>query len=124
MIPLVTAIEDLDAILPEDAQITWDQGRDCDFSLLIQSGCASYRFAIDTDTLLQRGEAYRKFLVGIARVLGVMAVELVDRRNPQRRAAALQETEKRRPKPESAADTPSLVSRLSSLIPSQESPAA
>lgn len=126
MIPLVTAIEDLDAILPEDARIAWDEGGDCDLALVIESGRISYRFAIDSDTLVQRGDAYRKFLAGIARVLGVMSVELADRRNPERRAAAL-DVERRKAKVESgyrAADATSLVSRLSTLIPSPGSPAA
>ncbi len=84
MIPLVTAIEDLDAVLPEDARICWDQGGDSDFALIIESGERSLRFAVDSETLLQRGEPYRKFLTGIARVLGTVAVEFPNRRMQDR----------------------------------------
>jgi hypothetical protein len=87
MIPLVTAIEDLDAVLPEDAQVGWDQAGESEFALTITSGERSFRFAVDSETLLQRGEPYRKFLGGIARVLGIMAVDYPNRRSPERHLA-------------------------------------
>jgi hypothetical protein len=88
MIPLVTAIEDLDAVLPDDAHIRWDEGEESDYALLIESGQRSYRFTVDGETLLQRGEPYRKFLICIARVLGVTAVDFPNRRSAQHRLAA------------------------------------
>ena len=88
MIPLVTAIEDLDAVLPEDARIRWDQDGDSDYALVIESEQRSLRFRVDSDTLVQRGEAYRRFLIGIARVLGVTAVEFPNRRMPDRAMVA------------------------------------
>lgn len=88
MIPLVTAIEDLDAVLPDDARIRWDQGGGSDFALIIESEQKSFRFTVDSKTLVQRGEPYRKFLIGIARVLGVTAVEFPNRRMPDSRLAA------------------------------------
>ena len=88
MIPLVTAIEDLDAVLPEDARIRWDQAGDSDFALIIESEQRAFRFTVDSDTLVQRGEPYRKFLIGIARVLGVSAVEFPNRRMPNRALVA------------------------------------
>lgn len=84
MIPLVTAIEDLDAVIPEDARIIWDEGGDSGFTLTIENGERLFRFTVDSDTLVQRGEPYRKFLIGIARVLGVTAVEFPNRRIPDR----------------------------------------
>jgi len=88
MIPLVTTIEDLDAVLPENACIRWDQGRDSGLALVIESEQRSFRFTVDGDTLVERGETYRKFLIGIARVLGVAAVSFPNRRMPDRRLAA------------------------------------
>ena len=88
MIPLVTAIEDLDAVLPEDAHIRWDEGAESDYALLIESGQRAYRFTVDGETLVQRGESYRKFLICIARVLGATAVDFPNRRRSEHRLAA------------------------------------
>jgi hypothetical protein len=88
MIPLVAVIEDLDAVIPEDARIRWDEGGENDFALVIESELRSFRFTVDSDTLVQRGEPYRKFLIGIARVLGVTAVEFPNRRTPDRAMVA------------------------------------
>jgi hypothetical protein len=89
MMPLVSAIEDLEGVLPDDARVSWDYGNtDCDYVLTIQNESRSMRFQVDTDTLIERGEAYRRFLVCVARTLGVMAVEFPDRRDHQLRMAA------------------------------------
>jgi hypothetical protein len=88
MIPLVTAIEDLDVVLPENAHIAWGEGSDSKLALTIESERTSIRFRVDSDTLIQRGEPYRKFVTCVARVLGVLAAEFPNRRDPHRRVAA------------------------------------
>jgi hypothetical protein len=88
MIPLVSAIEDLEGVLPEDARIAWDQGgTESNFVLVIENELRSMRFQVDSDTLVERGEAYHKFLVCVARTLGVMTAEFPNRRDHSLRLA-------------------------------------
>lgn len=88
MIPLVAAIEDLDGVLPDDARVAWGEGRESDLALTIESKRTSIRFQVDSQTLIQRGEPYRKFVTCVAKVLGVLAAEFPNRRNRQSRVPA------------------------------------
>jgi hypothetical protein len=73
MIPLVTAIEDLDGVLPDDVSIAWDQGStESQYALTIENERVSVRLQVECDALIQRGEAYRHFLACVAKVMAVM----------------------------------------------------
>ena len=73
MIPLVTAIEDLDGVLPVDARIAWDHGcTDSQYALTIENERISVRLQVEGDMLVQRGEAYRQFLSCVAKVISVL----------------------------------------------------
>ncbi len=88
MIPLVTAIEDLDAVLPDDIRIAWDQGTDSNLALTIENDRASIRFKVDSDTIVQRGEPYRRFLSCVAKVLSALDAESRESCIPDRRLSA------------------------------------
>lgn len=88
MIPLVTAIEDLDGVLPDDVRIAWNAGNsDAQYSLTLENERVSVKVQVASDALIQRGEPYRQFLACVAKVLSVMAPPVGDASENQRLAA-------------------------------------
>jgi hypothetical protein len=86
MIPLVTAIEDLDGVLPDDVHICWSEGSpEGRYALTLENERVSVRLQVECDALIQRGEAYRQFLACVAKVMTVMAPPMGA---PQERLAA------------------------------------
>ena len=74
MIPLVTAIEDLDGVLPDDVRIGWSEGAPGGrYALTLENERVSVRLQVECDALIQRGETYRQFLACVAKVRAVMA---------------------------------------------------
>ena len=89
MIPLVTAIEDLDGVLPEDVRIAWDQGStDSRYALTLENERVSVRLQVEGDTLIQRGEGYRQFLSFVAKVMAVMTPQISEAPSEEQRLAA------------------------------------
>ena len=77
MIPLVTAIEDLDGILPDDVRIGWSEGSlEGRYALTLENERVSVRLQVECDALIQRGETYRQFLPCVAKVMAVMAAPI------------------------------------------------
>ena len=77
MIPLVTAIEDLDGVLPEDVRICWSEGGpEGRYALTLENERVSVRLQVECDALIQRGETYRQFLACVAKVMAVMGPPL------------------------------------------------
>jgi hypothetical protein len=89
MIPLVTAIEDLDGVLPDDVRITWSGGSaESRYALTLENERVSVCLQVESDALIQRGEAYRQFLACVAKVMAVMAPSLVEPAASDHRLAA------------------------------------